>query len=114
MEAPGERADTVSDATLPRPPPGGHCHRPCGGAADARWSPPVGAPWQWQLDGRLKRSVHAPVYDVDGFETSAHEVKRLHRLGRHVVCYVNAGAWESWRPDERDFPASVLGRALDG
>jgi hypothetical protein len=84
------------------------------GSAQARWSPPVGIPWQWQLDGQLKLSVDAPVYDVDGFETSAHQVHRLHALGRHVVCYVNAGAWENWRKDKNDFPASVLGNALDG
>jgi hypothetical protein len=84
------------------------------GAADARWSPPVGTPWQWQLDGQLKLSVQAPVYDVDGFETSKHKVARLHDLGRHAVCYVNAGAWENWRPDKGDFPTSVLGKPLDG
>jgi hypothetical protein len=84
------------------------------GSADARWKPSVGTPWQWQLDGRLDLSVQAPVYDVDGFETSAHQVTRLHSLGRHVVCYVNAGAWERWRRDKDAFPSSVLGKPLDG
>jgi len=82
--------------------------------ADARWSPPVGTPWQWQLDQPLDVSVGVPVYDVDAFETTAHQVKRLHDLGRHVVCYVNAGAWERFRPDKDEFSASVLGRNLDG
>src|SRR6185295_15963333 len=82
--------------------------------AGARWSPPVGTPWQWQLDKPLDFSVDVPVYDVDAFETTAHQVKRLHNLGRHVVCYVNAGAWERFRSDKDKFPASVLGRDLDG
>jgi hypothetical protein len=83
-------------------------------SASARWSPPVGTAWQWQLDRKLDFSVAAPVYDVDAFETTAHQVERLHKLGRHVVCYVNAGAWERFRSDKDTFPASVVGRALDG
>jgi hypothetical protein len=80
------------------------------GGADARWSPPVGTPWQWQLDGRLDLSVSAPVFDVDGFETRARKVARLHEFGRHVVCYISAGSWENWRPDAGDFPDSVKGK----
>jgi hypothetical protein len=84
------------------------------GAADARWHPPVGTEWQWQLDGRLDLTVDAPVYDVDGFETRARTVARLHGLGRHVICYISAGSWERWRPDRDKFPSSVLGLGLDG
>jgi len=84
------------------------------GVAEARWQPPVGTEWQWQLDGRLDFSVQVPVYDVDGFETTKRQVARLHGLGRRAVCYVNAGAWERWRPDRDRFPASVLGNGLDG
>ena len=51
---------------------------------------------------------------MDAFETTAHQVERLHNLGRHVICYVNAGAWERFRGDKDKFPDSVLGRALDG
>lgn len=28
-----------------------------------------------------------------------------------AVCYVDAGTWESWRPDAGRFPASILGRS---
>jgi hypothetical protein len=83
-------------------------------SADARWLPPVGTAWQWQLDKPLDFSVDAPVYDVDAFETTAHQVERLHKLGRHVICYVNAGAWERFRRDNDKFPDAVLGRDLDG
>ncbi|MGW0561682.1 endo alpha-1,4 polygalactosaminidase [Streptomyces sp. NPDC003016] len=74
------------------------------------WRPPVGTAWQWQLDGRLDHRVDVPVYDIDGFENDAEAVRRLHRDGRRVICYLNAGAWESFRPDRRDFPAAVRGR----
>ncbi|GGX10686.1 endo alpha-1,4 polygalactosaminidase [Streptomyces chryseus] len=74
------------------------------------WRPAVGTAWQWQLDGHVDGRVDVPVYDIDGFENDARTVRRLHRDGRKVICYINAGAWESFRPDRRDFPASVLGR----
>jgi hypothetical protein len=82
--------------------------------ADARWRPPVGVEWQWQLSGQLDLSVDVPVYDVDGFETRARTVERLHSLGRKVVCYISAGSWEEWRPDADRFPSEVLGQDLDG
>ncbi|WP_210587831.1 endo alpha-1,4 polygalactosaminidase [Streptomyces sp. GESEQ-35] len=78
-------------------------------ARQKRWQPRPGLAWQWQLDGRLDLSVDVPVYDVDGFETSTADVTRLHRAGRKVICYINVGAWENFRPDKNDFPKSVLG-----
>ncbi|MBO1335572.1 endo alpha-1,4 polygalactosaminidase [Streptomyces sp. VRA16 Mangrove soil] len=75
-----------------------------------RWQPRPGTPWQWQLDGRVDPSVDVPVYDIDGFENTAADVARLHRAGRRVICYVNAGAWEDFRPDKGAYPKRVLGR----
>ncbi|MEU2432999.1 endo alpha-1,4 polygalactosaminidase [Streptomyces sp. NPDC007861] len=78
---------------------------------EARWRPRPGTPWQWQLDGRADpAAADVPVYDIDGFENSAADVARLHRDGRRVICYINAGAWEDFRPDQARFPASVRGR----
>ena len=71
--------------------------------------PPATASWQWQLDGHLDLGVPARVYDVDGFDTSRAAVARLHRAGRYVVCYIDVGTWENWRPDRARFPASALG-----
>ncbi|MFD5337628.1 endo alpha-1,4 polygalactosaminidase [Streptomyces hawaiiensis] len=73
------------------------------------WKPRPGLAWQWQLDGRVDTSADVPVYDIDGFENLAADVARLHRAGRKVICYVNVGAWEDFRPDRDDFPSSVLG-----
>ncbi|MFD4606992.1 endo alpha-1,4 polygalactosaminidase [Streptomyces sp. NPDC058440] len=75
----------------------------------ALWRPRPGLAWQWQLNGRADPSVDVPVYDIDGFENSAADVARLHRADRKVICYVNVGAWENFRPDKDAFPRSVLG-----
>ncbi len=84
-------------------------------AALARWQPrPTTAPWQWQLQGRIDTSVAAGVYEVDGFETPAGTVSKLHRLGRKVICYLDVGAWESYRPDAGAYPRSALGAAYEG
>lgn len=76
----------------------------------ARWRPPPHLTWYWQLQGRVNNHVNAAAYDVDGFDTSASEVARLHALGRHVICYIDVGTWENWRPDARGFPRRLLGR----
>lgn len=73
------------------------------------WRPRPGLAWQWQLDSRVDPSVDVPVYDIDGFENTAADVSRLKRDGRRVICYINVGAWEDFRPDKDTFPRSVLG-----
>ncbi|WP_236244801.1 endo alpha-1,4 polygalactosaminidase [Streptomyces sp. CC210A] len=94
----------------PDPADGAGTPRPTGGTGSAaRWRPRPGLTWQWQLDGRVDTSVDADVYDIDAFENDAADVARLHRAGRKVICYVNAGAWEDYRPDRDAFPRSVLG-----
>jgi hypothetical protein len=85
-------------------------------AADAkRWLPkPTTAAWQWQLQGKIDLSIPARVYEVDGFETPARTVAKLHRQGRKAICYLDIGAWESYRPDADRFPKSVLGEVYFG
>ncbi|MFG1806870.1 endo alpha-1,4 polygalactosaminidase [Streptomyces sp. NPDC049040] len=95
---PSPRTSPPTSAGSPAPAPGG------------RWRPRPGLAWQWQLSGTVDTTVDVPVYDIDGFENGAGVVARLHGDGRKVVCYVNAGAWESFRPDAGDFPAALLGR----
>jgi hypothetical protein len=77
------------------------------------WVPNQGVSWQWQLSGKIDRSVKAHVYDVD---LSVHKstVHKLHAQGRRVICYISAGSFENWRPDVAKFPASVKGKDLDG
>jgi len=104
-------------------------------AAPARtadvWQPSPGTSWQWQIVGEVAppyRSVQ--MYDVDlqdavpsrqrvsvrGFGTVTWEkgdnagvVAGLHGAGMTVVCYLDSGAWESYRPDADLFPRRVIG-----
>lgn len=78
-----------------------------------RWRPKPGASFQIQYAGKL-RATSASVIDLDGEDTSAATVTRLKRLGKRVICYINAGAWENWRSDKMKFPTSMRGRKLDG
>jgi hypothetical protein len=78
------------------------------------WRPKAGLTWQWQLSGPLDRSIDAQVYDIDGQDSSAADVAALKAAGRRVICYVNAGAFENWRPDAGRYPKAVLGKELDG
>jgi hypothetical protein len=80
------------------------------GRAAGYWHPPPRLTFYWQLQGRLDTSVPAAAYDVDGFETNTGEVAALHALGKRVVCYVDVGTAESFRPDYGQFPKVVLGR----
>ncbi len=96
------------------------------------WRPPTGPlQWQWELDHPLrlnnaadmgiaaKTYTGAPaanptVYDIDGFDNSAATVAALHRRGDRVICYIEVGAAERYRPDYRRFPTFVLGRVMPG
>jgi hypothetical protein len=78
-------------------------------SASAHWVPPQRLTWYWQLQGR-PRVEPVMATDVDGFETSRATVARFHARDQHVICYIDAGTWESFRPDARRFPRSVLGR----
>ncbi len=93
----------VAHAALPKP-------TECEGC----WHPALETSWQWQLSGKVDTSVDVAMYDIDGFDSSRKLVRRLHRDGRAVVCYLSAGSWEEWRSDASDFPDSVIGRKLSG
>ncbi len=84
-------------------------------AKASRWQPkPTTAPWQFQLQGKVDTSIDAPVYEVDGFDVKARTVARLHRQGRKVICYIDVGSWEVYRPDAARFPKSVIGKKYEG
>jgi hypothetical protein len=111
-----------SPAASPPPPPQ---------RAAGIWKPKPGTTWQWQITGRVDTSVTpADMFDIDlsdampaaravqvpGFGTvdwpkgpNAGVIDTLHRLGKVVVCYLDSGAWESYRPDAALFPPSVIG-----
>ena len=103
-----------------------------GGAAQWWWcaacSPSPGAPrgrrtsadptpathgWQYQLQGRVDTGVEAATFIVDGFDVDAATVADLRGRGRTVICYVNGGALEDWRPDADRYPDEIVGDPLD-
>src|SRR5262245_30020796 len=61
---------------------------PCSGGPC--WRPPARTSWQIQLQGKLKTSVAATLYDVDLFDTPTANVASLHAAGRKVACYFSA------------------------
>ena len=81
------------------------------GSTGGWWVPPQHLTWYWQLQGTVDNSEPVEAYDVDGFESTAAEVAALHTQGKHVICYIDVGTAENWRPDYSSFPASVLGDA---
>ncbi len=78
--------------------------------------------WQWQLGGgpvdeTVLDAVDNPkkMYDIDLFGTDAATIGRLHAKGITVICYMETpGTSENYRPDADQYPAAVLGNAVDG
>ena len=113
-------------------PTGGPASSATGVQAPDVWQPTPGTTWQWQIVGDVGppyRTVQ--MYDVDlqdavparqrvrirGFGSvtwpkgdNAGVVAGLHDDGMTVVCYLDSGAWESYRPDADLFPRRVIGR----
>src|SRR5262249_21784540 len=94
------------------------------------WKPSAGTAGQWQITGKGGTAFDGAVYDVDLFGAgprarsdavggfgavdvpkgeNAGVIDALHAAGRVVVCYVDTGAFESYRPDAALFPHSVIG-----
>jgi hypothetical protein len=78
------------------------------------WNPSVGDSIQIQYSGTLNLTQAVDIYNLDMFDTTTAQVAALHTRGRKVMCYVNAGAWEDWRPDAAQFPAEALGNDYAG
>ncbi len=83
-------------------------------APGQRWQPPPGTAWQWQLTGRLDTSVKAPVYDVDGFNTTKEQVATLKKAGRKTICYLSTGAGRTSGPTRAPSPGTSSARATAG
>ena len=78
------------------------------------WKPAPAATWDWQLKVPIDPTVNVEVYDIDMFENDAHVVHDLHMRGKKVICYVNMGAWENWRPDAAKVPPHLRGTQYHG
>ncbi len=76
------------------------------------WQPSPASRWQVQYEGTPTLNIEADVFALDMFDTSASTIATLKKRGKRVVCYLNAGAYEKWRPDARRFPREVLGNDM--
>jgi hypothetical protein len=92
-----------------------------GTAAPSKLTLTPGTSWQWQLSGTtidetVLDAVDNPkkMYDIDLFTTDSSTIGRLHSKGITVICYMETGAWESYRPDAARYPSTVLGKGVDG
>ena len=102
-----------------------------GAPPPGRWVPDAVTPWQWLLshpldpanpidmgtgvvDAAGQPAADPVVYDIDGFSNPATTVTALHAGGKRAICYIETGAWESYRPDAGMFPQAVLGNAMQG
>jgi len=50
------------------------------------------------------------VYGPDGRTPNRAAVRAIRARGGSTICYVDAGTWESWRPDAARFPRHLRGR----
>lgn len=89
--------------------------------AAERWQPPQNAVLSViftnvpSADDELLAIVgNADIVDLDAFNARASTITALQAKGKKVVCYLNFGAWEDWRPDGEDFPAAVIGNSYRG
>jgi hypothetical protein len=78
------------------------------------WAPKVGTTWQWQLTGRIDRSIDVAMYDVDLFEATDGDLEGLKADGRAVICYFSAGSLEDYRDDVGFVDEAAVGKKLDG
>jgi hypothetical protein len=80
-----------------------------------------GTSWQWQLDGSIDTRILDPVhnsrkmFDIDLFDTPTSTIRLLKRKHIAVVCYVETGAIENYRPDYGAFVrAGVVAAQMPG
>lgn len=95
------RATQTTDPVTPAKPPMNQL---------PRWTPPPGTSWQVQFTTPIDTTVDAQAYDIDGFEATPALVRQLHRKDRKVICYIDTGASEDFRPDHNTFPPQILGK----
>ncbi len=81
---------------------------PAGASAASHWTPPQQLTWYWQLTGTPKVEPVAAT-DIDGFDNSSATVADFHAIGQRMICYIDVGTLENWRPDASKFPDTVLG-----
>jgi hypothetical protein len=85
----------------------------CGVAAPAI-PPAPHAAIDLQYTGDMQYDADVKVINLDGFDTDAETVNNLLTQGKYPICYINVGASENWRPDIKDYPKQIIGKAYEG
>ena len=69
--------------------------------------------WYWQLQGAAQeRRCRSRRTTSTASKTARPPSRTLHGEGRkRVICYIDVGTAENFRPDYNEFPASVLGHS---
>ncbi|MCU1353614.1 MAG: hypothetical protein JWM05_2823, partial [Acidimicrobiales bacterium] len=84
-------------------------------AAGSWWNPPAQVRWQIQYTGHVSTDLtDVDLYVLDLFDVKPAAVTQIHDQGRRLICSIDTGSIESWRPDARDFPSAAVGNAVDG
>jgi hypothetical protein len=105
----GADFEAVDESSLMVDPDSGQAQLPQG-----YWHPSVGQSIQIQYTGDLDTSFNTAIYNIDLFDATPEQIAALKGQGRKLMCYLNAGAWEDWRPDAASYPAAVLGNDYEG
>jgi hypothetical protein len=105
----GANFEAVDESSLIVDPNSGEAR-----ATQVSWRPSQGQTIQIQYSGDLNTSYNASIYNLDLFDAEATDIALLKGQSKKLMCYLNAGAWEDWRPDAASYPASVLGNAYEG
>jgi hypothetical protein len=79
---------------------------------DGPWSLGAALSWQIQFTGELELDVDVDLFVLDLFDIDPAAIATLRDRGVWVICYVNAGSFEQWRPDVRSLPREVVGEPL--
>ena len=107
----GNDFEVVDTSVLMVDPNSGEAKLP---TSSSYWKPSIGDTLQIQYTGVLNTSVNANIYDLDLFGANPGDIATLKSQGRKLMCYLDAGSWEDWRPDAGQFPAVVLGKEYVG
>ena len=82
-------------------------------ASPQQWHPSADASFDYLIGATSASASRADVVALD-WQVDPAEVSALHDRGAKAVCYVNAGAWEPYRPDSDSFPQEMLGLSMEG
>ena len=85
-----------------------------GPALAERWVPTPGLRFDVQFTKPFDLDRPVDLLELDLFDTEPATVAAMKARGVRLACYLNAGAWEKWRPDAAGFPAVLLGKAYAG